>query len=182
MLSGGAQIEPDISDSDKDNGDRRDYPPAHNKSGIPRYHKPPSVMGPSHRYQDQDAYPLRCEIRSPQLGQPPAAESQHAPTTKGSNIPSHDQNKGEGHHGSDPASTPRPSSPPGPWAGFRSEEELWEFLKTVIPHDDHNKGQNREETDPVTSCYMRFDPTNRCTSNKKQRAQDKQKDQPTNKI
>ena len=66
---------------------------------------------------------------------------------------SQDQNKGEDHHGSDPASTPRPSSRPGPWAGFRSEEELWEFLKTVIPHDDHNKGQNREETDPVTSRY-----------------------------
>ena len=59
MLSGGAQREPNTSDLDKDNGDRRNYPPACNKSGIPRYHKTSSVMGPSHGYQDQDAYPLR---------------------------------------------------------------------------------------------------------------------------
>ena len=120
MLPGGAQREPNTSEWERDNGDRRDYPPTPNKSGIPRYHKPPSKRGPSLGYQDQDVYPLHCKVGSPQPDQPLATESQHAPTTKGSNILSQDQNTGKGPHGSDPAATTTPNSPPGPWAGFRS--------------------------------------------------------------
>ena len=92
------------------------------------------------------------------------------------NIPSHDQDKSKGHQRIDPAPVPRPDSPPGLWAGFKLEDELWEFLKTVIPQNDNNKGQDREETDPVTNCYMGLDPRDRCTSNKKQGAKDKQQD------
>ena len=98
------------------------------------------------------------------------------------NIPSHDQNKSKGHHGIDPAPTPRPNNPPGLWANFNSKEELWEFLKTVISHNDNNKGQDCEETDLVTNRHMGQGSRDKCTSNKKQRTQDKQKDQPTNKI
>ena len=118
MLSGGAQREPNTPNLNRDNGDRKDHLPTRSKSGIPRYHKPPSERDPSHRYQDQDKYPLHRKVW------PLVTESQHAPVTKGANIPSKDQNTGEGPHGSDPAAITTPSIPPGPWAGFRSEEEL----------------------------------------------------------
>ena len=70
MLSGGAQREPNTPDSNRDNGDRKDHLPTHSKSGIPRYHKPPSERDPSHGYQDQDKYPLHCKVGPPQPGQP----------------------------------------------------------------------------------------------------------------
>ena len=62
ILPGGAQRELNTSDLDRDNGDRRDYPPTCNKSGIPRYHKPPSERDPNHGYQDQDKYPLHRKV------------------------------------------------------------------------------------------------------------------------
>ena len=185
MILRGTQGEQNTSKLDKDNGDRRNYPLARSKSGIPRYHNPPCILDPSHGYPNRDTHPLLSELRSPQLDQLPLTESWHSLKTDGSpkqwkgfdteqelqkiletNIPSHDQDKTKEliqHQCLDQTAHQD--------RGLASSQKrnYGNFLKTVIPHDGHNKGQDHKETDPVTNCYTRMDPRD-------SHAQDKQQD------